>query len=301
MISLLLSSVSASAILGLDTGPVLIPTVVHTYQGIATTTSGAFTFPGGHLQKDDILIFAETWDGDVGGTTLPGWTLQTSDTGSAPSYKVFWTVVGATPPTSITPQRANVRDTAWAIYVIRGGKYGSAPVQTHVRQSGNSASVLPPAYTVEEDDSLVICFGFLDDDPGVFDTFPTGFTNTLTQSAALGAESNAVLGMAALEQQPAGLITPTAFSGTGLSDSWWAVTLAIKPVVIEPDLTVSDVSSSTIFGPSADILVSDVSSSTIFGPSADIFVSDVSSTTVFGPSADILISDVSSVTIYSGA
>ena len=256
------------------------PTIAHTYSGVATTTSGAFNFPPGDLQTDDIILFAETWDGDTGGSTLAGFTTVASDFNSFPSYTVQWSRVGATPPTSITPQRASIRDTAWGIYIIRNASVGASPFDATTLSQGFPTPAQPPQVSTAVRNSTVVTMAFFDDSNGTVDTFPGGFTSTLEQQANLPDQQNAALGMAALEDT-VGPVTPGIFDGATLDEDWRAVSLYVSPFIPEPDLTVSDVSSSTIFGPSADILVSDVSGSTIFGPSADIVVSDVSSTTIY--------------------
>jgi hypothetical protein len=194
--------------------------------GYTTEGSGgtSMSVPSG-MQAGDVLIHATVNDQGSPCLSTDGYTLITSYT-PGPYGAMQYKVMGPTPDTSITWDTANSTGSHIA-FAFRG--VDTTNVLDVAISQANSTSGMPncPSITPVNNGCCILLYGGLDDDVVASSvSAPSGFT--LIGAVQAGTSGNGSTSMAAYAiQETAAAIDPAAFGGSG-SDSWIAVTLALR-------------------------------------------------------------------------
>lgn len=224
------------------------------YAAVTLVTSGALknsttngrsitlTFPAGVAQGDVVILYGghPFRSGAAIGPSTAGYTQIALNNTAAPAFGAWYKVMGTTPDTSVVGQgTGNSLDaTAYAAFIIRGVNTSSLLDQT-TTTAGPTTSSNPnaPAITTQTNGAWVLDLAgsqVLDTSPGSV----TGYSNT---NAASGSDTNSIsIAGATKEVATAGSEDPAAWS-TWSSGAWFAVTVALKPI-IAPIVTTQAVS-----------------------------------------------------------
>lgn len=158
---------------------------------------------------------------------------------------VAWKRMGAVPDTTVRVYGSGSASYGGvtAVHVWRGADPDSSFDATPTSVSGtNSAQADAPSITTETPSAIVLaCMLSTGDTTPLAKTVPAGMGNFVTASGA-GSTSSAIAGIASVSVETPTAYNPAAWSGgeSTTSDSWLAVSLAIRP--IEKTSTVASVS-----------------------------------------------------------
>jgi hypothetical protein len=206
-----------------------------------TAASNNLTLPA--MQEGDVLyLFA--FCGTVAGTSSvatlaaleANWTqVAHNPSGLTPDYYVFRYIAPSVPATTADFGNSDPRgeaDWSWIYILLRGVDNTTPEDVTPTTATDTGAVGMPdcPSITTVTDKCLILAFGTLDDDQISSGnvTAPTGYTKQQVHFAGF---SNASGMLATKVKTPAGAENPSAFVGSGTSntDDWNAITIAVRP------------------------------------------------------------------------
>lgn len=171
------------------------------------------------LEEGDLVLYALAGDTGPATVTTPGYTIIQTEDLDNPSYILAYKFMGSSIDTEVVG--STISGGSALISVFRNvGSVGES-----AENSGASGDPNPPSITTSVSKSMVVAFGFVDDDVITSFTVPENFTTIGSASNTSGYPS--VLGAYYL-QDSAGTIDPTVMTNTG-DDTWWGVSLALKP------------------------------------------------------------------------
>jgi hypothetical protein len=149
------------------------PSFVGSVSGGAVSTVSLSSITG--LTQDDVVLVLSTDDNDGHSISSSGWTyLGTVGSGGVVD-RHYAKTMGATPDTGVSLNRVVDSLSACA---FRGVEYESASSGT----STSGSTITPQSITVTTDNSIVVVFAMIDDDPtSTISTAPTGYTTALVQ------------------------------------------------------------------------------------------------------------------------
>jgi hypothetical protein len=178
------------------------------------------------MQQNDILIYYAGRDGSTTLNVPTGFTNLGGTNNAQMAFGIAWKRMGATPDSTISGLTSAIAISHTAV-AIRGASTGASPIIAATPSSGSTGSPNPPSVTSTSNNSLILAFGFLDDDTLTSVTPPSGFTDIFWHSVD---ESGACSGTMAsyLVQTSAGSIDPSSYTTNG-DDAWYGITLAINP------------------------------------------------------------------------
>lgn len=195
------------------------PTIVESgvIQGTGTTNFATT------LQEGDVVVVGGNSDGtgaNIGG--ISGYTTIVQNSTNSVSYYIAYKVMGPSPDISISGHNSSVQY-VWA--VVRGVDNTTVEDATATIDTATSGMPNSPAITTVTDNSMILTFGFLDDDnvEGSI-TAPTSYDLLAVEDDG-GTSGTAMLASSLLIS--AGEANPAAFGGSG-SDSWVGVTIALR-------------------------------------------------------------------------
>lgn len=171
------------------------------------------------LKPNDMVLYAFAADTGTASITSSGWTSIQDATGDNPSYVLAYKIMGATPDTSVVGSSTTGNTVLVAVF------RDTDTVGESAEASGATGDPDPPSITTTVDGSMIVAFGFIDDDVVTSFTVPTGFTTIGAASNSTGYPS--ILAAYYL-QETAGTIDPTVMTNDG-DDNWWAVSVALRP------------------------------------------------------------------------
>ena len=193
------------------------------------------TLPGS-LQENDIVLIclcADNLNEGAGndGIIGQGYTNINGPTGTTPGRQICYKRMGATPDTTVTVTQEADKAITGIAQAWRGVDTTTAVDATATSASGLSANPNSPAIVTVTDGALVLSIALLDDDDSCpITTYPSGYTNTLCNDAAVNDGANgATVGIASTIKATAGSEDPGAYTIT--SDAWFAFTVALRPAV----------------------------------------------------------------------
>jgi hypothetical protein len=186
--------------------------------------------------EDDIVIYAHCSDGAVSpGVQTAGYTdILTDHAATNPGRESGYKIMGATPDANITfNQTAGGEYTAGVLQIWRDVDTSTPIDNTPTTANSGSGMPDPPSFTTLTNGALVIAIGLLDDDNVAASvTAPAGYGDLLANDNTANGD-NATSMIASFEKAVAGAEDPAAFGGDG-TDDWYAVTFALRPVVLAP-------------------------------------------------------------------
>jgi len=224
-----------------------------TFVGSATGSTGtsgdaSFTITLPATQENDIVIVAVGWSSpsdDAPGVSTSGYTeiaeIYADDNADA-NLSVSWKLMGATPDTEViclTRNSVNV-DSVGIAYVFRGVDTASPIDVSATTATGTNSAVPDPAsITPTTAGAFVVACGlgtasYAAGDSSV--TPPAGYTNGVSIPSVY-CSYGCTLAVASKAWSGSGAEDPAAWTGwtTSSLDSWGAVTVALRPIVlIEP-------------------------------------------------------------------
>lgn len=152
---------------------------------------------------------------------------------------VYYSVVGATPPTSITAgdTGSTANAGALAVHVWRNiDTTTPIDVTTTTATAGNSALANPPAITTATENAVVIAIGASGNDNATA-TFTQGGDLTNFLSVGGSDTEDATVGMGSIATTSPATVDPIAFSiATSSTFSWAAATVVLRPKLADVPL-----------------------------------------------------------------
>lgn len=221
--------------------PIFVGSQTYTRGGSTTDTAVTFALTGGVSttpQAGDFVVLSIAI-GQTGSTSAPqgitGYTtlgqVVGADTYDAGLY-VGTKVMGSTPDTTFPVRSSYSIENAQAAVVFVWRNVEALDVTSTTASGANSRAANPPAITPVTENSIIMAVGAAAHVGGA-----VNYTNTELQGfrSAAGSDTYDVSLGAGYVNWTSGAFDPAAFtiSGSTTSDSWAALTLALKPVLIE--------------------------------------------------------------------
>lgn len=185
------------------------------------------------LIAGDFVVVLTAWDSGSARDGIDG-NLQSytrfGSTSTDPDYFAGYKIMGHSPDTVVTLGQQASNPGPYLIQAWRGVDPNNildvAKPDAATRGSGAPDS---PAINPSTAGSLVLSLGFLDDDDGIVDSYPSGYSAGAYSNSGQSSTSGGTTVMIASKTWSSGTENPGAFSLSTGDDGWTAETLALRP------------------------------------------------------------------------
>lgn len=201
---------------------------------VPAQTTPTIDLPAG-LQEEDLVIVSFVSDGGLSGTEGnigSGYIEIIKTTDAFPGRHIAYKIMGVSPDSTVDIEgNDDINfDGAYIIQAWRGVNTSQVMDVTEVNATGSSGDPNAPSITPVTNGSLVVIFGFQDDDGSTLTSHPSGFTNTDFIATAASGTSNEASAMIASKTWNTGdgAVDAAAWVISG-DDEWKATSIVLRP------------------------------------------------------------------------